>query len=213
MKDAVEITKQTYNEIARDYIKKMDSRIFSSLWLRYFCRKFLKNLPKTGKILVIGSGGGHSSLYLAKKSKYEIIGVDFSSEMIKIANEKKEKQNIKNCKFIEADIRTLKLDATYIGILADSVLYHIPKEDMPFLLKKLYTSLEENGLFWSSFKEGSGFELQENPASYPKKPRAYWFYSPAELKELFNRAGFKTKIKSLFPKFNNEKYIWVQAKK
>ncbi len=66
----------------------------------------------TNKILDIGCGTGWTSVFLAK-TKYEVVGMDISPEMIRYANIKKDSENLKNLKFL---VSTLILTALYFMI-------------------------------------------------------------------------------------------------
>jgi len=80
---------------------------------KYFRKSMIIRYDKTIKecdpiiekrVVDIGCGPGHYSLALANKGAEFVLGLDFSKEMIELANQKAEKQGIKNiCKFIVAD--------------------------------------------------------------------------------------------------------------
>lgn len=61
----------------------------------------------TSRVLDIGCGSGVFAFYAAKKN-LEVIGIDGSSEMIRICNQKKLEDNVENISFIESDIDILR---------------------------------------------------------------------------------------------------------
>ena len=64
---------------------------------------FMDNL----NIIDIGCGTGAFALKLSEKANY-VIGIDSSEEMIKVANQTKNKRSIKNAEFVLADASNLK---------------------------------------------------------------------------------------------------------
>jgi ubiquinone/menaquinone biosynthesis C-methylase UbiE len=210
----VEITRQTYNRIAKEYTKKRDKNFIWNIASKYLCRKYLRQIPNSpGTILVCGSAGGNSSVYMAKHSKHKIVGIDSSSEMIRIATQRSKQENTLDCKFIECDIVDLPVNKKYEGIFCDGVMYHIPKPDLLGVLKKLNNILAPGGVLYANFKIGKGFELQQHPKSFPGFPRAYWFYEKKELESFFRKANFEASISPMKIRFFGEKYYEVWATK
>ena len=78
------------------------------------------------KVLDIGCGTGNYSIYLAQK-RFEVTGIDFSENALKIARKRAKKTGLK-IKFIKADVTKLKdtLTAKFDFILDYSILHHIP---------------------------------------------------------------------------------------
>ncbi|MBW2991322.1 class I SAM-dependent methyltransferase [Candidatus Woesearchaeota archaeon] len=210
----LKITNSSYDKIAKNYVIKRDNHFFWGLVSKFICRKFLSQLPKQKKckVLVVGSAGGHDTLYMAKKSKHYFLGIDFSRELVKIAKQKKEKQKIPNCDFRLENIINAKLTDKFDGIFCDGVLYHIPRKNLPQVLDKFYKALKPKSYLYANFKKGKGHELQENPVSYAGEPRAYWFYTKKQLQSIFDKAGFKAKIKAPIIRPMGESYIEVYAR-
>ena len=80
------------------------------------------------------------------------------------------------------------------------------------VLKKINKALKPNGYLYANLKKGKGHELQANPASYAGQPRAYWFYTKKELQSMFDKAGFKAKVKAPIIKPMGESYLEVYAR-
>jgi SAM-dependent methyltransferase len=212
--DPVKATQSTYNKIATNYVKRKES---SKLWafVNYVVvRNFLKHLPKASKgdVLVVGPAGGHTTVALAKKTGRYVVGIDFSEGMVAEAEKLRKRTGTTNCSFEVGDITEVKLNTTFDGIFCDGVLYHIPKEKLPALLAKFRSSLALDGVLYANFKKGQGFELQENPVTYPGSPRAYWLYDMAQLRELFKETGFSAVIKPGKMPIFGEHFIEVTAR-
>ena len=93
------------------------------------------------KILDAGSGSGHRIINVAKYLKNcNFIGIDISENSLIIANELKNKENIKNIQFLEKNILddNIKIEKFDI-ILCMGVLHHLsdPNEGLKILSKML----------------------------------------------------------------------------
>lgn len=83
-----------------------------------------KNNPGAKTILDLGCGTGIHANLLASKG-YNVIGVDFSEEMVDIANKKKQttyKVNSDKLIFLQHDIRSLDLDTKFDVVIS---LFHV----------------------------------------------------------------------------------------
>ena len=59
------------------------------------------------------------------------------------------------------DFEDLKDINTYDGIWACSSILHVEKENLPNILNKMVDALKVNGIIYTSFKIGEGFEIKE----------------------------------------------------
>lgn len=79
-----------WDKRARDYDRAPGHSGFEEEWKKFLSGK----LSSESKILDVGTGTGFLALLLAELG-YEVVGVDISEEMIKVAREKAEKRNLK----------------------------------------------------------------------------------------------------------------------
>lgn len=75
---------------ANDYDQSPGHSGFEEEWKKFFSKK----LNSESKVLDVGTGTGFIALILAELG-YEVVGVDISEEMLKVAREKAEKRNLK----------------------------------------------------------------------------------------------------------------------
>ncbi len=93
----------------------------SMLLTRDFTRLLNKEKIRKGKILDIGCGNGRDSIFLAKKG-YSVIGIDITPKAIILA--KKNKNKVKNLKFIVADAEKLPFkDESFDGVYSIGVFH------------------------------------------------------------------------------------------
>jgi 2-polyprenyl-3-methyl-5-hydroxy-6-metoxy-1,4-benzoquinol methylase len=104
--------------------------------------KFLPS-HKEAKILDIGCGTGHFLYFLEKKDYTKFLGIDISQQQIDFCRENVSKKVVT----INAFEFLKQKKNIYDAIVANDLLEHIPKEDVPKLLKLINDSLKNEGIF------------------------------------------------------------------
>ena len=133
-----------------DYYNKNSEEYFNSTLnvdMTNTYKPFLKLVPKDGKILDLGCGSGRDSMNFMKLG-YEVTAVDGSKELAKKASALLGKE------VIASTFEELELKEKFHGIWACASLLHIKREDLKTVLNNLYNNLEDNGVFYMSFKYG-----------------------------------------------------------
>jgi 2-polyprenyl-3-methyl-5-hydroxy-6-metoxy-1,4-benzoquinol methylase len=147
--DKYEETFDTWNNIADLYQAKfMDLHLYNDSY-DYICNSLTK---QKAKLLEIGCGPGNVSKYLlSKKPDFDILGIDIAPNMIKLA-----KVNNPTATFKVMDSRKiLDLDTKYDGIICGFCLPYMSPTESNELISNSYDLLNENGLIYLSFVEGS----------------------------------------------------------
>ena len=133
-----------------DYYNKNSEEYFNSTLnvdMTNTYKAFLKLLPKGGKILDLGCGSGRDSMNFMKLG-YEVTSVDGAKKLAKRASVLLGKE------VIVSTFEELELKEKFHGIWACASLLHIKREDLKIVLNNLYNNLEDNGVFYMSFKYG-----------------------------------------------------------
>ena len=133
-----------------DYYNKNSEEYFNSTLnvdMTNTYKEFLKLVPEGGKILDLGCGSGRDSMNFIKLG-YEVTAVDGSKELAKKASALLGKE------VIASTFEELELKEKFHGIWACASLLHIKREDLKIVLNNLYNNLEDNGVFYMSFKYG-----------------------------------------------------------
>jgi len=111
--------------------------------------EFLKksiSLNRNQKILDLGCGHGRHTLELAQQ-KFNITGLDFSKYFLNIARKEAKKQNI-STKFIERDMRLLKMQHSFDSIISMfSSFGYFPHDENINVLKNIFAALKPGGKF------------------------------------------------------------------
>lgn len=152
-----------------------------------------KLMNKDSIIMEFGCGTGTTSLIHSPLVK-EIIAYDYSPEMIKIANQKRNEQSINNVSFEVKAVEEIPFHhETYDIIMAHSIL-HLTKNNEQ-ILQNAYKSLRQGGYLISSsgcIKEMNFLIRQIIPfmTSIGKAPEITAFTAD-ELINLHKKVGFK----------------------
>jgi len=107
---------------------------------------FAALLPTGGKVLDLGSGGGHASKWLIDHG-YDVTMVDGSAGLAAEA-EKLTSQPVGVLSFDELDY-----EEAFDGIWASASLLHVPQKELPSIWPKVHRALEKGGVLHASFKE------------------------------------------------------------
>ncbi len=109
-----------------------------------------KYQPNAKNILDLGCGTGRHDILLARRG-YEITGIDMSEKMLAAANSQLSTSEFKNLnlKFIEGDIRTLRLGRTFdvVTSLFHVMSYQSGNNDLLAALSTVKTHLKPGGIF------------------------------------------------------------------
>jgi SAM-dependent methyltransferase len=138
-----------YNRSAGAFFESTRGVDFSEIQER-----FLWRVKPGGRILDLGCGSGRDSRAFLERG-YEVVAVDGSEELAKLAGE------FIGQEVIVADFREFEPEGTFDGIWACASLLHLPKEEIAAVMRKMADHLEEGGCFYASFKYGE-FQGERN---------------------------------------------------
>lgn len=178
--------KQVWNKIAPEWHEfKIEKPAQHTL-------NFLKT--QKGKILDLGSGSGR---YLQKIPNGKMYLVDFSEEMLKLAEKKAKKENIES-EFFVSDLSNLPFeDNLFDGAICISSLHCIRgKSKRKKILKELFRVLKpkaqaEIGVWNKDSKRFKNARKEKLVAWRDKGKRYYYLYEKEEIYKESEEAGFK----------------------
>ena len=114
---------------------------------------FLSLLPPHPRVLDLGCGPGYESMRL-ERAGAEVLGVDFSSENIRIARER-----CPQCRFAECDFRQLDDRwGTFDGVFAAASLIHITPAELPDVSRRIASLLIDGGKLLAIVRDGEGID-------------------------------------------------------
>jgi SAM-dependent methyltransferase len=167
--------KKYYNQEAelRNLSEKQD-------WKKHQRNKFYNYIKSENKIslLEIGAGTGSDSRYFMDCG-LSVVAIDISSEMVKLCKEK-------NIEAYELDFYNISnLNKKFDCIWSMNSLLHVPKADLPQVLKEINLALDEKGLFYIGVYGGVDTE-SEFINEVTDAPRFFSYYSEGRIKEVLS---------------------------
>jgi SAM-dependent methyltransferase len=137
--DPKQVVQRGYDRIAERYLAWAEKDT-SGLRQRY-ADELLRELPQGAAVLELGCGAG-VPVTRALSRRFEVTGVDLSARQIALARE-----HVPQTRLIQADIADLDLPpGSYDGVAAFYVLFHVPREQQPKLLRNIASWLRPGGL-------------------------------------------------------------------
>ena len=193
-------TKDFYEKVVDAYTKRNFSRSRVEL-----LRQFVRRLPKKNRqVIEAGCGTGRDVLWLKAHGVKDIVGIDFSQEMIKKAKE------VVEADFRVMDVRDLKFnDGEIGGVTCLVTLVDLPKKDVPKTLKEFYRVLCPGGVLLVTVKEGDREYLETTSKyglDYMIYPRHVSLFLASDLRKIVEQAGF-TIIESTT--YTDDSNTWV----
>src|SRR3989344_3226966 len=182
----MENQKEIWNKIAPEWNK------FKTIPAEHTI-KFLKKT--SGKVLDLGSGSGR---HLVKIKSGKMYLVDFSKEMLKLAEKKAKKEKI-NAEFKQANIWKIPYENEFFDFaICISALHCVEGEQKrEKAVKELYRVLKpkakaEIGVWNIKSKRFKNIKGKEKYVGWTDKgERYYYLYDEKEIHDLFKKIGFK----------------------
>lgn len=139
---------------------------------------FADLLPPGGTILELGCGAGADSAWLIERG-FVVTPTDGSAAMAREA-EARLGLPVRVMRFADLDEV-----AAYDGVWANACLLHVPRAELPDVLRRIRRALKDGGHFHASFKAGAE-EGADRFGRYYNRPDQEW------LTEAYRLAGFAT---------------------
>lgn len=154
--------------------------------------------PPPAKLLDLGCGSGWTSVFFAKRG-YEVVGVDIAPDMIFLAEQNKERNRIKNLKFVVSDYEGLDFKEEFDYVVFFDSLHHAENEVLA--LEKAFRSLKKGGLCIAS-EPGRGHDQSNSTKEIVKKLGVTEkSMPPKKIIKIGKKIGF-TRFKK-YPHFNS----------
>lgn len=144
----------------------------------------LERLPPGSRVLDAGCGTGMPTARQLTDAGHEVIGVDISEEMLRLA-----RRDVPEAQFRRLDITELDPSlGDFTAVVAFFSLLMIPRADIPAVLRKIHDLLMPGGYFLLSMVEA---DLDDTPIHFLGSPVRVTGYIRDELQELVTAAGFE----------------------
>jgi len=152
MKDLLDLNRRAWDSIAKNYddrSKPPISDIFTT---------FTEMLPEKGKVLDLGCGTGLPyARYLVEKG-FDVLGVDLSEEMVKVAS-----QNVPGASFVQLSMNEITYRDEFDGVVSSFSMLLLPPDLFKETASRICSALVEGGYFYLSLNEPSS--VSDDPDS------------------------------------------------
>lgn len=176
-------TIQTYDQIAADYVQATNN-----LQPQEEFTLFSQMLLTGNAVLDAGCGGGRDCRALAERG-FQVIGIDLSAEMLKIA-----RNLAPGCEFRQTDLRKIPLaDNSIDGIWCCASLLHLKRREVRRALLEFRRVLKKGAVCCILIKKGTGEKFVKDSRSQGK-PRFYSYFQPDEIRALCRSLNFEILI-------------------
>lgn len=198
--------RQTYNRIAEDWFRDH----IKDDWWTAGTDKFITFLPKGGRVLDVGCGGGTKSRYLNDRG-LKVTGIDFSADLLAIA-----KREAPGAHFQLLDLRQIdQLTEKFDGVFLQAVLLHFPETEIVPILKKVIQVINPGGYIYVAVKEqrsGGAAEEVKVERDYGYEYQRYFsYFTPDQVRSWFAAIGCSLVFEDQ-RKFDNTTWIQVIGK-
>lgn len=148
---------EAYTDFASVYDELMDNTPYEQ-WCDNIVNVLGEYGINDGLVLDLGCGTGSLTQLLAAKG-YDMIGVDYSEEMLNIACQKREKSGY-DILYLNQDMREFELYGTVRAIVSicDSINYLLEDGDVVTCFKLVNNYLDPKGIFFFDFNTNYKYE-------------------------------------------------------
>lgn len=202
---------ECYDRTAKNYADKFIDELSHKHLDQILLNAFASENREKGKLIDLGCGPGQTTKYLAACGWKDILGVDLSPGMIRVAKEINPQLN-----FETADmLKLLYADKTFAGAIAFYAIVHFDYEQIKIAFAEINRILADNGQFLFSFHIGDNSvhldEFLDQQVNID-----FNFFQPTRIIELLAATGFEI-IDSLerehYPAEYPSKRAYIWAKK
>jgi ubiquinone/menaquinone biosynthesis C-methylase UbiE len=165
--------------------------------------EFISLLPKYSKVLDVGCGAGAPVAEFLVERGFDVVGIDFSENMLKLAS-----KNVPKAKFLLRDMTKLDFEVdSFDGLAAFYSIIHVPREKHFSLFQSFHRILKPEGIMliclgpdeWEATDKYHGTEM-------------FWsHYDPKKSLQLLKEAGFDIISDKVLVR-GGEKHYWILAR-
>ena len=138
---------EAYSSFSQVYDLFMDNVPYED-WSRYVTGLLAEYGITDGLVLDLGCGTGKMTRLLADAG-YDMIGVDYSEEMLEVARERQDEQNRDDILYLMQDMREFELYGTVRAVISicDSINYILEEDDLRHVFELVNNYLDPKGIF------------------------------------------------------------------
>jgi SAM-dependent methyltransferase len=145
---------------------------------------FARQLGPGGRVLEIGSGGGHDARAL-EEGGLVVRRTDVTPAFV----------DLMRAEGYDADLLDPRVDdlgGPYDGVWANAVLLHLARDEMPVVLARLAAVTRPGGTLYLSLKEGDGEAWSTH--GHVSAPRHFTYWREQPLRDALTDAGWEVVV-------------------
>ncbi|MGM0530761.1 MAG: ubiquinone/menaquinone biosynthesis methyltransferase, partial [Bacteroidota bacterium] len=198
-----------------DFLNRLMTFRLDEVWRKKAVKEIVAKHPL--EVMDVGTGTGDLAVRVARKlSGIHVVGYDFSSSMLKIAQEKAERYGLDNVEFIEGDAASMPFESERFDVVGISFAFRnitFKNPNTGLYLKEIFRTLRPGGKFvivessqpkfslvrfifhqyLNYIVSGIGGKISGAKGAYHYLAySARNFYTPDELTALLEKYGFVT---------------------
>ena len=168
-----------YERHAATWVKARlhEHELYERVWLD----RFTQDIPEGGSLLDLGCGAGEPIAKYLSERGYAVTGVDSSAAMVAMFEAR-----LPNQKALVADMRTLRLDGRFHGILAWNSFFHLNHEDQ----RRMFAVFRKHAAPRAMLMFTSGPSHGEAIGNLEGEPLYHASLDAGEYRELLEKEGF-----------------------
>lgn len=152
-----------------------------SLYERPWLDRFLDGLPERARLLDLGCGAGEPLAGYFLSKAHELVGVDYSQEMIDLAQAR-----FPNAEWLVQDMRALHLEGDFDGVYSWDGSFHLTRDEQRALIPAFASRVRPGGAIMMTVGTGDG----EVTGKVGGETVYHASLSPDEYRALLSLAGF-----------------------
>ncbi|MBL8015074.1 MAG: methyltransferase domain-containing protein [Candidatus Doudnabacteria bacterium] len=146
---------------------------------------FINLVQPPAKVLQIGCGTGHDTVFLA--NKYSVTALDKSREAVEIT-----KLENPGVDILLTDVLEFEMPQnTYKGIWSRDVLHHIPEAKMDEMFGKISAGLVDGGILYMIVRKGQGEGYEIDIEAGEEREKFYHYFTEQELLDRTQKASLE----------------------
>ncbi len=147
MKKILDLNKRAWDNIADRYDARSGAlKEFSEVFIT-----FMEKLPEKGRVLDLGCGTGLPNARHLVENGFDVLGVDLSEEMVKVAS-----RNIPEATFVQLSMSEIPYKDEFDGVISSFSMLLLPPDLLKEAASRIYSALLDGGFFYLSLNEPVG---------------------------------------------------------
>ena len=182
----IEQVRNCYNQTAEEYADAFTKELEGKPLDRMLLKRFAEDNAKKGRMGDLGCGPGHTTAFLYQNGARDIIGIDLSSEMVRVAQQ----QNDPVIQFSEGNMLQLDYpDQSFGSMVAMYAIVHFVNEEIQQVAQEMFRLIAPKGQVLLSFHVGE--EIRTVVEFLGKTLTVeFQFFDPDHVITTFQNAGF-----------------------